>query len=56
MINCVCGKKMENLRRRISVKLVNNEKDYLNMSEKQLLFLKKTLIKVLLLFIKLDQF
>ena len=29
MINCVYGKKMENLRKVISVRLVNNEKDYL---------------------------
>ena len=28
MINCVYGKTMENLRKRISVRLVNNEKDY----------------------------
>ena len=30
MINSVYGKAMENLRKRISVKIVNNEKDYLN--------------------------
>ena len=29
MINSVYGKTMENLRKRISAKLVNNEKDYL---------------------------
>ena len=28
MVNSVCGKTMENLRKRISAKLVNNEKDY----------------------------
>ena len=29
MINCVCGKTMGNLRKIISVRLVNNEKDHL---------------------------
>ena len=29
MINSVYGKTMENLRKRISVKIVNNEKDFL---------------------------
>ena len=29
MINSVYGKTMENLRKRINVKIVNNEKDYL---------------------------
>ena len=29
MINSIYGKAMENLRKRIRVKLVNNEKDYL---------------------------
>ena len=30
MINSVYGKTMENLRKRINVRLVNNEKDFLN--------------------------
>ena len=29
MINSIYGKTMENLRKRINVRLVNNEKDYL---------------------------
>ena len=29
MINCVYGKAMENLRKRVNVRLVNNEKDFL---------------------------
>ena len=34
MINSVCGKTMENLRKSISVKIVNNEKDYLKHTSK----------------------
>ena len=34
MINSVYGKTMENLRKRISVKVVNNEKDYLKHTSK----------------------
>ena len=34
MISSVYGKTMENLRKRISVKLVNNEKDYLKQVSK----------------------
>ena len=34
MINGVCGKTMENLRKSISVKIVNNEKDYLKHTSK----------------------
>ena len=29
MINSVCGNTMENLRKRINVRLINNEKDFL---------------------------
>ena len=29
MMNCIYGKTMENLRKRINVRLVNNEKDFL---------------------------
>ena len=32
MINSVYGKTMDNLRKRINVRLVNNEKDFLNYS------------------------
>ena len=52
MINCVYGKTMENLRKRINIKLVNNEKSYLKQSTNQLLFLKKIFTKILLLFMK----
>ena len=34
MINSVYGKTMENLRKRISVRLVNNEKDFLKYTSK----------------------
>ena len=34
IVNSVYGKTMENLRKRISVKLVNNEKDYLKHATK----------------------
>ena len=29
LINCVYGKSMENIRKRVSVKLINNSKEYL---------------------------
>ena len=45
MINSVYGKTIENLRKRINVRLVNNAKDFLNY-----------LIKIMLLFMKLNQF
>ena len=46
MINSVYGKAMENLRKRINVRLVNNYKKYVS---KPNLFHKKFLIKILLL-------
>ena len=56
MINSVYGKTMENLRKRISVRLVNNEKDFLNTPADQLKLLIKSLVKIMLLFSKLNQF
>ena len=53
MNNSAYGKTMENLRKRINVRLVNNAKDHLNMLANKLLFLKGFLIKILLLFMKL---
>ena len=46
MINSVYGKAMENLRKRINVRLVNNYKKYVS---KPNLFHKNFLIKILLL-------
>ena len=52
MINCIYGKTMENLRRRINVKLVNNQKDYLKHVSKPIFISKKVFTKILLLFMK----
>ena len=41
MINCVYDKTLENLRKRISVRLVNNEKDYLKHVNKPSFILQK---------------
>ena len=50
MINSVYGKIMENLRKRINVRLVNNEK------ADQHILLIKFLVKIMLLFMKLNRF
>ena len=55
MNNSAYGKTMENLRKRINVRLVNNAKKTIsNMLANQLLFLKTLLVKILLLFMKLN--
>ena len=51
MINSVYGKTMENLQKRINVRLVNNEKDFSKYTGRP-----KFLIKILLLFMKVNQF
>ena len=53
MINSVYGKTMENLQKRISVRLVNNEKDT---PANELILLIKSLVNIMLLFTKLNQF
>ena len=45
MINSVYGKTMENLRKRINVRLVNNEKDFLKYTSRPTYITHKTLLK-----------
>ena len=56
MINSVYGKTMENLRKRINVRLVKNEIDFLKYMSRQLILLITYLVKIMLLFMKLSQF
>ena len=57
MINSVYGKTIENLRKRINVRLVNKTEDFfLNILADQHTLLIKCLLKIILLFIKLNQF
>ena len=56
MINSVYGKAMENLRKRINVRLVNNKKFLKNIPPNQTILLIKPLMKIMLLFMKLNQF
>ena len=56
MINSVYGKTMENLPKRINVRLVNNAKDFLKYTSKPTYIVYKILVKIMLLFMKLNQF
>ena len=57
MINSVYGKTIENLRKIINVRLVSNEKDFLKYTSRPtFMLLINYLIKVMLLFMKLNQF
>ena len=56
MISSVYGKTMENLRKRINVRLVNNEKDFLKYTSRPTHITHKLLVKIMLLFMKLNQF
>ena len=47
---------MENLRKRISVKLVTNQKDFLKDTSKPTYITHKIFDKIMLLFMKLNQF
>ena len=55
MINSVYGKTMENLRKRINVSLVNTKQIFKNTLAVQLILVIKSLIKIMLLFMKLNQ-
>ena len=55
MISSVCGKSMENLRKRTNVRLVNNEKDFLILPDQHTLLIN-FLAKIMPLFMKLNQF
>ena len=56
MINSAYGKVMENLRKRINVRLVNNKKDFLKYTSNQRTLLIKFFVKIMLLFMKLNKF
>ena len=58
MVNSVYDKTMENLRKRINVRLVNDEKDFFKYTSRpiQLILLIKSMAEIMLLFMKLDQF
>ena len=54
MNNSSFGKTMENLRKRTNARLVNDTGDYKNNANKAM-FYRQYLIKILLLFVKLNQ-
>ena len=57
MINSVYGKTIENLPKRINVRLLNNAEDFLKyIQASQYTLLIKCLIKIFLLFMELNQF
>ena len=56
MINSVYGKTMENLQKRINVRLVNKAEDFLKYTSRPHTLLIKFLVKIMLLFMKLNRF
>ena len=56
MNNRVYGKTIENLRKKVNVRFVNEAKAYKNYVRKLSLFHRRYLAKILLLFMKLNQF
>ena len=55
MINYLYGKRMENLRKRINVRFVNNAEDFLKYTSKPTYITHKILVNIMLLFMKLNQ-
>ena len=54
MINSVYGKAIGNLRKRINVRLIINEEDFLKLASQHTLLIK-FLVKIMQLFMKLNQ-
>ena len=52
LVNSIYGKCMENIKKRINVKLINNSKDYARYVSIQILSHRKCLVEILLPFIK----
>ena len=52
MINSVYGETMENLRKRMNIRLVTNEKYFLKYTSKPTHITHKSLVKTMLLFMK----
>ena len=56
MNNAVYGKTRDNLKKRVKVRLINNAKCYKKYVSKPILFRRRYLVKLLLPFMKLNQF
>ena len=56
MTNSVYGKAMENLRKRINIRFGNNKKDFLKNNSRPIYVTHKIFNKILLLFMKLNQY
>ena len=56
VINSAYGKTIENLRKRINVRLVSNEKYFLKHTSRPTHITQKSLVKTMLLFMKENQF
>ena len=56
MINSAYGKTIENLRKRINAGLVNNAEDFLNTLADRLILAIIFLVRIMLLFMKLNLF